>query len=210
MDFESFLSPHKATLKSIRLESLFSRLRGCINVSDFPELKSITLPKYDMQCTPQEAVHKLLVLQLESFTWSWLQLTQHEPSFCDFSEKDEKWLREFLTIATQGKSTLRKVHVAFSPDCYYSTGNEESETSFFYPWDLMDAIARDFKPHGIDVTYAEPPQTKEEIVQIIQERKAEKEERKKKEEEEKEKEKKHGFLVTKGGLERWLRGERMH
>ena len=175
MDFELFLTPHKETLQSICLESLFSRQQGCIDFSDFPKLKSITISVYDLKCTPQEAASKLLAPQLESFTWSWLMLTQHCESIRDFNEERAKWLSDFLTIATHRKSALRKVYIRFRPEDYYPSEDELAQGSFPYPWDLMDEIAVKFESYGIQLTYDKPSMNKDEMVQLAQEINAERE-----------------------------------
>ena len=168
--FGTLLTLHKETLQSIKFVSLcaWNSSRNCIDVSDYPTLHSITMPAWDMNCTPEEAASKLLSPRLESFTWSFCLIAQTSSVLEDFTESRANWLRRFITLAINQKSTLRKVHIELSPNDWSPSLVMATEDSYVYPVDRMDWIAAEFAPHGVSVTHDEDDRTREEINETIE------------------------------------------
>lgn len=159
---------HKQSLRSIELVSLFSRVKSCIDLMDYPQLESLTISAWDIDCSNEEAASKLLAPRLKSFIWSFSMLSQSTASVKDFNDGRADWLRCFIALAVERKSALRKVHLDFTPDWY--PGDEEVNSGVLdYPWDRMVVIAREFGPHGVNVSWNTPPMTKEEMKSQIEE-----------------------------------------
>ncbi|RFU32762.1 hypothetical protein B7463_g3579, partial [Scytalidium lignicola] len=105
--------------------------------------------------TPAADAALLLAPNLKTFGWSFSIYDQHSESWIDFADKEEHWLREFTRVAIAKKSRLNKIDITFTPDTW------GSEREHGYPWDRMDKIQDEIRPHGMTVKYNQPIITKE-------------------------------------------------
>ena len=98
----------------------------------------------------------LLAPNLRTFGWSFSIEDQHSEDWTDFGDKEANWLREFARTAITRKAALNRIEVEFNPDDWEAWRRDD------YPWDRMDKIRDEVRPHGIALDYGIPPLTKEE------------------------------------------------
>jgi hypothetical protein len=169
-DFRYLLAPHRRHLQLLKLESLYSRDRACIDVTDFPELQSITIPFHDVDCSPEEAASKLLGPRVSHFGWSWILNGHIQPGVWAFGEVQADWLARFVQAARSKKSALRFIHIHYQPDFWarrYSVDilRQNSE----YPFDRIDALATMLAQQDIKLTYDEPSLTRSHFQEELKE-----------------------------------------
>ena len=108
----------------------------------------------DMQFSPVEA-DLLLGPKLRTFGLDFSIYDQHSESWTDFGDMEEDWVRKFAEAAIARNAALKQIHITFNPDAW---GSKEEDG---YPWDRMDKIRDQVRPHGIALEYSDPTITKE-------------------------------------------------
>jgi hypothetical protein len=138
-------------------------------VSDFPQLRSITIPFFDVECNPEEAASKLLGPQVSYFGWSWSLCGQSQYGIDAFSQEQVDWLTKFLSAAKSKKSRLRRIHIDYQPEFYRGFyGNEVKNEELKYPFDRIDCLAQSFATQGVELTYEKPYLTKEDFLNQLE------------------------------------------
>ncbi|KAK9423284.1 putative F-box domain-containing protein [Seiridium unicorne] len=100
--FRAWLLIHKDSLREICIGYLSASGTGILlDVSDFPNLRTLTLSRYsflrDLHFSAADSC--LLAPKLESFTWSFSIFDQYQESWTDFGESEERWLMQFAKAA---------------------------------------------------------------------------------------------------------------
>ncbi|KAK9775923.1 putative F-box domain protein [Seiridium cardinale] len=125
--FRAWLLIHKDSPREIDIGYLSTSGTGILlDVSDFPNLRTLTLSRYsflrDLHFSAADSY--LLAPKLESFTCSFSIYDQHDESWTDFGEPEERWMMQFAKAAVS-KSLLRKrIEVIFQPG-YWCTREED-------------------------------------------------------------------------------------
>ncbi|KAH8894030.1 hypothetical protein GQ53DRAFT_821151 [Thozetella sp. PMI_491] len=161
----SILSPHKSTLKAIRLGGLSQSGLAGLDFTDFGSLEELSLSYWATGCQPNH-VANILAPHLRRFRWSFTIEDQHNESWEDFGKPQEDWLRRLAAAATTGNVPLDEIQIQYWPDRLY-TWDAKRYQGMQYPWDRMDALAKEFQPSGITLQYNTPPMTKEEFLQTL-------------------------------------------
>ncbi|KAJ5498467.1 hypothetical protein N7453_007518 [Penicillium expansum] len=154
---------HRKTLRSIKLYR-FNRggLEG-FDLREFENLEQLSLSYEfsDPQRSPRneafEPPDSLLAPRLRVFHWNLTSLdSQCAERLGDFAKAEEDWLRLLARKAFKRGCPLQRIEITFTPgtDCF-GTGDE------VYPWDRMDAIGADLRPHGVEVSYSTPSVSRE-------------------------------------------------
>lgn len=160
-----FIDSHKATLESIELTSLTSGNKGCLDLSDYPRLKSFTACAWALgTTTAEELVARLPVASLRSFAWCFDRVGQWREGLRDFGDDQEQWLRRFISHALNRGFMLCHVHIKFTPDYWNPYKRQPDELPAVYPYDRMDQLAAEFKSREVEVTYEEPRISKEQFL----------------------------------------------
>jgi hypothetical protein len=163
-DFESWLSIHNLTLKSVDIGYLSgSGSSRLFNAMPFPNLESLKLSRWQqgwphrtdpLRFKAEDA--NVLGQRVKFFGWDFGIYDQHSESWNAFGEDEEVWLTSLAKIAAAKKAALRTIKIYFRPDSYEVT--EENG----YPWDRMDRIRdKACKNNGIELEYTPPTITKE-------------------------------------------------
>lgn len=160
---QSTLLIHKDTLKTITIglqsdkdnsyKDTSARGKECLfQASAFPNLEVFTLVGHlkDVRLEPSAAVaNSLLGPNLKTFRWI-LRGDLHGPeAWGSFGDREQRFIRGLA------KAALREIEIEFDPDPRLSSLKDG------YPWDRMDVIREEIRPHGIELVYSKPPVTKE-------------------------------------------------
>jgi hypothetical protein len=140
----------------VKLESLYSHNRACIDASDFPQLKSITISNYDVECSPEEAVSKLLAPRVTNFGWSFTLCGQTQPNIYAFGQQQADWLTKFVQIAQSKKSVLRHIHIDYQPEFWDGFYQDLDDKRVEYPFHRIDRLATSLALQDIKLTYELP------------------------------------------------------
>lgn len=166
--FNDLLHPHKETLKSLKLESLMSQQMTIINVSDWPALEELTIGAYDLEHDAEKAACCLLAPNLKKLGYSFSLAAQSTASMSDLDEVRKSFLRRFVELSIQRQAALVEVHVDFNPEYWWPSG-DENDDELDYPWEALDEINAVFESKGCRITYTQPPYTKAQMIEQIQE-----------------------------------------
>lgn len=156
---------HKGTLHSILISHLCESGLAGFDLSDFKKLKYLSLSS---KATGKDTnlIANILAPNLETFRWDLtLEDQQCTVSIHAFGQPEEDWLRALAAAAIERKSALRKIQVKFVPEYRISWGVDPDTLK--YPWDRMEAIARDIRPKGIELLYSEPAMSKEDFEKAV-------------------------------------------
>lgn len=157
----AMLLPHRETLKRVDIGYQRHPHRQpdqLLDVSDFPKLERLGLSRRqmpeDLELSAAEA-SLLLALLLKTFAWdlSMKDCYGIEASY-NFGEKEETWLREFLRMAVKRDTALKNVVVDFGRDPWSLPSTKEGQGEG--TWDRLGSLKKEFRPHGVTVTYPEP------------------------------------------------------
>ncbi|EAW10949.1 uncharacterized protein ACLA_065830 [Aspergillus clavatus NRRL 1] len=166
--FGTWLSIHRETLRSIDIGYLSSDGAGRLfGATAFPKLEVLTLSPHQLgawrsrtasewRVSPAADADCLLAPRLHTFGLDFSIYDQHSEAWTDFGDAEERWVREFAKVAVARKAALRKIMITFTPEPW-GLSREDG-----YPWDRMDQICEDLRPHGLVLEYNEPVLTKDE------------------------------------------------
>lgn len=164
---KTILSHQKASLSHINIHELLSQ-PGVLgfDLSGFHRLHTLCMSR-DLTGVDTLAVANLVAPNLRTFRWD----TGLEDQQCcrgleGFAETEEDWIRAFAESSVERKTFLQQIQISFSPDSWFLG---DIDKDYQYPWDRMDRLAEEFKPHGINVVYNSPNTTKEEFLRIKEE-----------------------------------------
>uniref|UniRef100_A0A8H7N681 Uncharacterized protein n=1 Tax=Bionectria ochroleuca TaxID=29856 RepID=A0A8H7N681_BIOOC len=164
---KTILSHQKASLSHINIHELLSQ-PGVLgfDLSGFHRLHTLCMSR-DLTGADTLAVANLVAPNLRTFRWD----TGLEDQQCcrgleGFAETEEDWIRAFAESSVERKTSLQQIQISFSPDSWFLG---DIDKDYQYPWDRMDRLAEEFKPHGINVVYNSPNTTKEEFLRIKEE-----------------------------------------
>ncbi|KAJ5977500.1 hypothetical protein N7501_000842 [Penicillium viridicatum] len=149
---------HRKTLRSIKLYGLNKNGFDGFDLREFENLEKLSLASgfsghhpfnRNESCEPPDS---LLASRLRVFHWD---LTLLDQQCCeglrDFGQAEEDWLRLLARKAIKHGCPLQRIEITFNPvDDYIRI------TDKVYPWDRMDAMGADLRPHGIEVSYDTP------------------------------------------------------
>ena len=121
------------------------------SVADFPYLEELNLSYWSTGSQVAEQAN-LLAPRLRKLTWSFnidgmIDGMGCHP--CEFGEAEEMWVRSMMRTAMAKKSRLRHVHIDFYP---YFEGYSFDAATVVYPWDRIDALAKEFEVVGMRLT----------------------------------------------------------
>ncbi|KAF2794133.1 hypothetical protein K505DRAFT_324955 [Melanomma pulvis-pyrius CBS 109.77] len=163
-DFESWLSIHSATLKSVDIGYLSSGGSSRLfNATLFPNLESLKLSRWQqgrswhldqpLPFTADDA--NVLGPKVKFFGWDFGIYDQHSESWDAFGANEEAWLTCLVETAAVQKAALKKIKIYFTPDPF------ETKEEDGYPWDRMDRV-RDgaCRKYNIELEYNDPPMVK--------------------------------------------------
>lgn len=102
-----------------------------------------------------EDADSLLSPNLKTLEWDFREHVFDYSYWVDFGDKEERWVGGLAKEAIARKSTLRQIKIYYDPDPRYSIPKDG------YPWDRMDRIRDEIRPHGIELVYSKPAVTKE-------------------------------------------------
>ncbi|KAK6065366.1 hypothetical protein SCUP515_11269 [Seiridium cupressi] len=88
---------------------------------------------------------------------------QHQESWTDFGEPEERWLMQFAEAAASKPLPLKRIEVIFRPD-YWLSREEDG-----YSWDHLDRVKEHGCLLGIEMEYSPPPLSKVAWLQDIKE-----------------------------------------
>ncbi|KAJ5817489.1 hypothetical protein N7447_007497 [Penicillium robsamsonii] len=166
---QPILSLHRKTLRSLTLDAINCPGIHGLDLRQFENLDELSLSS---QITGHqqrrygneyfEPPDGLLAPRLRVFHWD---LTLVDQQCCEgfdgFGQVEEDWLRQLARRAIQRGCPLRKIEIKFTP-------GEWSFDSDVYPWDRMDAIGRELRPHGVELSYNPPSVSKEWFLKIVE------------------------------------------
>lgn len=161
---ESLLLIHQNTLKYINIQGLRLRENSrLLNATLFPKLGFLELSIWDTHGSTVQfraSDTNILGLKLETFCWN-CSVGGYE-RWTSFNEANCVWIRDLANAAVACNAALRRIEIKFCPD--YT----EQEEEMIYPWDLMDDL-RDkvLQPKGIDLSYNDPPVSKEKWIEHL-------------------------------------------
>lgn len=150
---------HRKALRSIKLYGLQKSGFDGFDLREFENLEKLSLASdfsgrqlfnRNKSCEPPDS---LLAPRLCVFHWDLTLLDQQcGESLRDFGQAEEDWLRLLARKAIKHGCPLQRIEITFNPvvDQYISI------TDKVYPWDRMDAMGADLRPHGIEVSYNTP------------------------------------------------------
>ncbi|KAI1078355.1 hypothetical protein F5B20DRAFT_226153 [Whalleya microplaca] len=154
--FAPWLSVHKDTLETIDLDFLPSTdERKLIDVSDFPQLKSLKLPILSFRPTLEFSLAQVDCLfspRLEVVTWSFDYYDEHSDGQIAFGDKEEQWLRQFAKVAASKPSPFKKIVVMFKTmveDIRIGRGTVSR-------WDYLDRVKEYSRQLNIELEYYPP------------------------------------------------------
>jgi len=163
---QPILATQKATLSHIHIRVIFSQGLQGFNVTGFPNLQSLSLSR-DLTGTDTTYVANLVAPRLGVFHWELtVEDQQSSEDLGGFGPLEEDWLRAFAAAAIARKSALRLIQIDYQPLDYYCKKASEPRE---YPWDRMDRIAREIRPHGISLSYSQPCMTREQFNKLLRE-----------------------------------------
>lgn len=158
---QPILAHQKASLSYVQIAEIFNDGLEGFDVTDFPNLQFLSL-SHDLTGLDTTLVPNLVAPGLRIFRWDMkLEDQQCGERLGDFCEPQETWLRVLVATAVERKTALREIRINFRPE-----GGLQGHHGFTqdqYPWDRMDKLANEFRPHGIDLTYNPPNHTREEF-----------------------------------------------
>lgn len=165
----AWLHPHRETLRSLNIGYLSREGVGLLfNASAFPKLETLTLSRWQIEHRKRRGLPELtyapdsadylLAPNLHTFTLDFSVYDQHSEDFTDFTDPEENWLRSLARDAVGRNAKLRTIKIDFAPNHYLAHGVPAGG----YPWERMDRLRDEFRPHGLVVEYNQPPLTKEE------------------------------------------------
>lgn len=161
---QPILYTHRETLRSIKIYGLHKSGFDGFDLREFENLEKLSLGSdfsghqlfnRNEICEPPDS---LLAPRLRVFHWDLTLLDQQRgESLRDFGQAEEDWLRLLARKAIKHGCPLRRIEITFNPvvDGYISI------TDDMYPWDRMDAMGADLRPHGIEVSYDTPSVSRE-------------------------------------------------
>lgn len=85
-----------------------------------------------------------------------------------FGVAEQNWLRHFAQMAVEKNCPLREIEIEFCP--YPGFISIEHCNMCIYPWDRMDALARELAPDGILVCYSRPNLSRDDWAGALQTR----------------------------------------
>ncbi|KAK0648488.1 hypothetical protein B0T16DRAFT_455963 [Cercophora newfieldiana] len=152
----SFLAPQRETLRTIKIGTFYNTecdLQG-LDLSEYTNLVDLELSARNTGITTgQEEI--LSAPRLENFTWNFQTNDQQNgPLLEEFDEVCETWVRKFMQHAVATNSSLKKIHIIFTPDIWDGPPP-------VWPWDRMDTLNCEGQDMGIAVTYTTPSVEKE-------------------------------------------------
>ncbi|KAJ5355976.1 hypothetical protein N7517_010585 [Penicillium concentricum] len=168
---QKILSIHRRTLRSITLYAitLYTIGRPDIDGLDLRQFESLEKLSLSSQISGHQDYKEeetleppdgLLAPGLRVFHWDLTLVDQQcSESLAGFSQREENWLRQLARKAIKRGCPLRRIEIKFTPV-------EWGCNSEVYPWDRMDAIGAELRPHGIEVSYNPPSVSKEQFLKI--------------------------------------------
>lgn len=155
------LSPHKATLRTIRLRDLSPSLSG-FSLTGFDALEELDLAA---GCTGVEIGQELLLApRLRKFTWTFALEDNVSQGQNWFNQQEEDWIRRFAQAATERGLSLREIFIDLPR---FDDNNEEGGLPDTYPFDRMDRVASEIRGAGITLSYPTPPISREEYYALL-------------------------------------------
>ncbi|CAI7642834.1 unnamed protein product [Penicillium viridicatum] len=162
---------HRKTLRSIKLYALHKNGFDGFDLREFENLEKLSLASsfsghplfhWDGSFEPPDS---LLAPHLRVFHWD---LTLLDQQCCevlrDFGQAEEDWLRLLARKAIKHGCPLQKIEITFNP----VVDEYSSITDKVYPWDRMDAMGADLRPHGIEVSYDTPTVSRERYSRLLE------------------------------------------
>ncbi|CAI7594360.1 unnamed protein product [Penicillium discolor] len=162
---------HRKTLRSIKLYGLHKSGFDGFDLREFENLEKLSLAsqfcghqlfKRNEICEPPDG---LLAPRLRVFHWDLTLLDQQcGEGLGDFGQEEENWLRLLARKAIKHGCPLQRIEITFNPviEEYISITDE------VYPWDRMDNMGADLRPHGIEVSYNTPSVSRERYSMLLE------------------------------------------
>ncbi|KAJ5951959.1 uncharacterized protein N7479_010372 [Penicillium vulpinum] len=164
---QPILSVHRKTLRSITLYGIGSPGFDGFDLRQFDNLEELSLSSQisghqgPRERTIYQPPDGLFASRLRVFHWDLTLLDQQlGESLSDFDQEEEDWLRLFARKAIECRCPLQRIKIKFTPCDWQGAGD-------VYPWDRMDAMGADLRPHGIKVSYNPPSISREQYMTYI-------------------------------------------
>ncbi len=161
--FQFWLLPHKETLTHITIgySTKSSSTISIFQSSLFPNLEFLHLSRWQMADPLHFHVEHADILgpRLKLFRWDFMIARSGSQtwSWKHFGLAELSWLGQLAQTAVSRASVLEKIEVFFQPTI------SGIDASTIYPWDGMTDIRDNImRPSGRDLTYDEPPCSRDE------------------------------------------------
>lgn len=158
---QSILAIHSTTLRSIDISTIDCPGLSGFDMRPFERLEELRLTHCTMFGTGEIAVVDsqnialLLAPRLRFFHFDLIfddKLGRKELD--SFGVAEQNWLRVFAQMAVEQNCPLQEIRIEFCPRPTFRS--VEHCNMCIYPWDRMDAPARELAPEGIQVRYNPP------------------------------------------------------
>ena len=165
--FRRVLMPQAQSLRTIEIRNINKTGLDGFVLSAFSRLENLLL-SHGSTGTDSSLISNLIAPNLQSFHWDLtLEDQQCGETLDNFGQEEEDWLRALVDAAIRGKSRLGEIRVTFTPEEWVQDFNPNNKP--VYPWDRMDAIAREIEPRGLALRYNTPTTTREQFEALFKE-----------------------------------------
>lgn len=163
------LADHKSTLRHIHITGGGSEDADRFDLTDFPLLESLRLCSRDS--LGADCAGRLVAPRLREFTLdlTW-KLGEEYESHDGMHHPAEDFLRTFAAVAlSRDPPTPCHIQVHMQAEDFLTPKWMRSERlEERYPWDRLADIARDIKPHGMELSYGSPLVSRDQFAEGVE------------------------------------------